>query len=186
MKKITSEQTKCLAMIDENICSFMESSIDSIHTSFAPLQKSISPLIEKLQPHLDIFPDKMKNERKLVDQGFVNYNLCLNAQTEQRHTECDALYTVITVPNQLQKVVGKKKKNKGIFELNLNVTNTLIIPMNVGTSFVYSGFLLTHHQQIQNLNEDTHPLVNIVSYNSKRLFENMLQSFRRYLGDDFE
>ena len=185
-KKISSEQKKRLNTIEDNIHSFMESSIDSIHTPFAPLQKSISPLIEKLQPHLDMFPDKMKDECKLVDQGFVNYNLCLNAQTEQSHTECDASYTVITVPNQLQKTVCKEKKNKGIFELNLNETNTLIIPMNVGTSFVYSGFLLSHHQQIQNLNDDTHPFVNIVSYNSKRLFENMLQSFRRYLGDDFE
>ena len=75
------EQTERLNMLDENICCFMEKTIDNMHTPFTPHKKAISPLIDKLQVHLDIFPDK-KNECKLVDQGFVNYNLCLNAQTE--------------------------------------------------------------------------------------------------------
>ena len=67
---------------------------------------------------MDIFPDKQKNECKLVDQGFVNYNLCLDAQTEQRHTECDALYTIISVPSQLGKVISKEGGgDKGRFEL---------------------------------------------------------------------
>ena len=172
-------------MIDELFRQFMERSIDNIHTHLTPLKKTISPLIDKLQVHLDIFPER-KNECKLVDQGFVNYNICLNAQTEQRHTECDASYTIISVPSQLAKVTSTGKKNKGRFELNLNENETFIIPMDIGISFVYSGFLLTHHQQIHNLSCDTPPFVNVVSYNSKRLFENMLQSFRRYLGDNFE
>ena len=56
--------------------------------------------------------------------------------------------------------------------------------MNIGTCFIYSGFLLTYRQQIYMLNDQGNPFLNIVSYNSKRLFENMLQSFRRYIGDD--
>ena len=39
---------------------------------------------------------------------------------KKKHTECDALYTVIAVPSQLGKVISKGKKNKGRFELNLN------------------------------------------------------------------
>ena len=42
----------------------------------------------------------------------MNYNLCLNAQTEQRHTECDALYNIISVPSQLGKVFSKGKEIK--------------------------------------------------------------------------
>ena len=175
-----------LNMLDENIRCFIEKTIDNMHTPFTPLKRSISPLIDKLQVHLDLFPEKRKKECMLVDQGFVNYNLCLNAQTEKKHTECDASYTVIAVPSQLGKVHSKEKKNKGRFELNLDENKTFIIPMEIGTSFVYSGYLLTHHQQIHNLSYDTNPFVNIVSYNSKRLFENMLQSFRRYLGDNFD
>ena len=116
----------------------------------------------------------------------MNYNLCLNAQTEHKHTECDASYIVISVPSQLGKVISKQKTNKGRFEFNLNENRTFIIPMEIGTSFIYSGFLLTHHQQIHNLSYDINTFVNVVSYNSKRLFENMLQSFRRYLGDNFD
>ena len=56
--------------------------------------------------------------------------------------------------------------------------------MKEGTCFTYSGYLLTHRQQIQNPSNEANPFVNIVSYNSKRLFENMLQSFRRYLDND--
>ena len=118
-----------------------------------------------------------------MEQGFLNYNLCLNAQTSKKHTECDASYTLITVPVQLSKKSGLGKKNKGKFELNINEDDTIIIPMEIGTCFTYSGYLLTHRQQIINPSDEANPFVNIVSYNSKRLFENMLQSFRRYLGD---
>ena len=88
------------------------------------------------------------------------------------------------MPVQLSKKNSLRRKNKGKFELNINKDDTLIIPMEVGTCFTYSGYLLTHRHQIHNPNDEANPFVNIVSYNSKRLFENMLQSFRRYLGDD--
>ena len=77
-----------------------------------------------------------------------------------------------------------EKKNIAKFELNLNNNSMMIIPMDVGTVFTYSGFLLTHRQQILNETSSAPPFINIVSYNSKRLFENMLQSFRRYLEDN--
>ena len=56
--------------------------------------------------------------------------------------------------------------------------------MDLGTCFAYSGFLLTHRQYIHNFSDEANPFINTVSYNSKRLFENMLQSFRRYIGDN--
>ena len=40
-----------------------------------------------------------KKEQKLAEIGFITYILCLNAQTAEKHTECDESYTVITVPN---------------------------------------------------------------------------------------
>ena len=75
------------------------------------------------------------------------------------------------------------KKNKGRFEFNINETCTLIVPLEIGMSLTYSGFLLTHRQQIHNEMVDAPPFINVVSHNSKRLFENMLQSFRQILGD---
>ena len=128
---------------------------------------------------------RKKKDRKIADYGFVNYNLCLNAQTKEKHTECDASYTIISVPIQMEKKVNLVRKNKGKFEMNINENCTFIIPMDAGTCFTYSGFLLTHRQQIHMLSEQANPFLNIVSYNSKRLFENTLQSFRRYLSDEF-
>ena len=55
--------------------------------------------------------------------------------------------------------------------------------MAIGTILTYSGFLLTHRQQVQNKSIVDKPFVNVVSYSSKRLFENMMMSFRRYLHE---
>ena len=162
----------------------MQQTLERMNKKFSPLQKTASPLVDKLHPHLDIFPyEESQCHHQLADNGFLNFNLCLNAQTDDVHTECDASYTVISVPKQIPAPKDMYKKNKGRFELNINDACTFVIPMEIGTSFVYSGYLLSHRQQIHYGSENCDPFVNIVSYNSKRLFENMLQSFRRYLGD---
>ena len=97
-----------MSEIDDTIRDFTEGSVDGLVKQFAPLRKTISPLVDKLQVHLDIFPEKEKDECKIVEQGFLNYKLCLNAQTSKKHTECDVSYTLITVPIQLSK---KKKQS---------------------------------------------------------------------------
>ena len=162
----------------------METRVHLFNKLFPPLRKSISPWVNKLHVHMDLYPGKSLEDTQLANSGFITYNLCLNAQTAEKHTECDASYTIIAVPNQLPKAQNKKNKNSAKFELNLSDITTVLIPMEIGTVFTYSGYLLTHRQQIYNECSDVIPFVNIVSYNSKRLFENMLQSFRRYLGED--
>ena len=136
---------------------FMENSNSSMNNRLNPLKKIIFPLVDKLQVHLDIFPELAKDEKKLADSGFIVFNLCLNAQTFEKHTKCDAPYTVISVPNQLSKKHLQKKKGK--FEIN--------------------------RLQIHNENDEKPPFVNIISYNSKHLFENILESFRRFLGKKY-
>ena len=76
----------------------------------------------------------------------------------------------------------KRSENLGKFELHINDNCVMVIPMEIGTPFAYSGYLLSRRQQIHNETTDMLPFVNIASYNSKQLFENMLQSFRLYLG----
>ena len=169
--------------IEDSIWRFMEISVESMHTHFAPLRKSISPLVSKLQVHIDAFPEKDKEDCKIAEYGFLNFNLCLNTQTAIKHTECDASYTIISVPVQLEKKVNLARKKQGKFELNINEELTFLIPMDIGTCFTYSGFLLTHRQQIYMLTDRANPFINIVSYISKHLIKNMLHSFRRYLGD---
>ena len=161
----------------------MEVAIDHVNYSCTPLIKTISPHIANVQMHLNVFEERNQRDIELPSRGLMNYNLCLNAETEQAHTECDSSYTVICVPNQMIKKKKKGYKNCGNFEFITNSDSTIVIPMAIGTILTYSGFLLTHRQQIQNKSTVDKPFVNVVSYSSKRLFENMMMSFRRYLDE---
>ena len=44
--------------------------------------------------------------------------------------------------------------------------------------------MLTHRQQIKKLNDRVKPFVNIVSYNSQKMFNHMMESFRREIKLD--
>ena len=59
-----------------------------------------------------MYPLRKKGECKIADQGFLNYNLCLNAQTSKKHTEYDASYTIISDPVQLSKKITFVEKTK--------------------------------------------------------------------------
>ena len=52
---------------------------------------------------MDVFPEKQTSNKKLADNGFIMYSLCLNAQTAEKYTEYDALYMIIAVHNQPHK-----------------------------------------------------------------------------------
>ena len=142
-------------------------------------------MVDKLQEHLDVLPELAKDKQKLADSGFIVFNLCLNAQTSED------IRSVMYLIRWYQFLINYPKKhlqekiNKGKFEININEHCTINTPIEVGTSFAYSGFLLTHQQQIHNESDEIPPLVNIVSYNSERLFENMLESFRCFLGKNY-
>ena len=56
--------------------------------------------------------------------------------------------------------------------------------MHPGTVFCYSGYMLTHRQQLTMGTHQSEPFINIVSYNSKRLFSNLMESFRREIKAD--
>ena len=160
----------------------MESAIEHIKEVCGPLSTTLSPNVANVQMHLQLFEDRGKKDKKLATKGIVNYNLCINAETQQPHTECDSSFTIICVPNQLMNKETNNPKNIGSFELVINPEETIVVPMEIGTIISYSGFLLTHRQQIRNRDSKAAPFVNLVSYNSKRLFENMMESFRRFLN----
>ena len=74
--------------------------------------------------------------------------------------------------------------NKAEFEFNISEDEAFVIPLDVGVTLVYSGFTLTHQQQIRQLNEDVRPFINIVSYNSQKMFNHLMESFRREIKFD--
>ena len=85
--------------------------VEHINKHFTPLFKTLSPNVANIQLHLDVFDDRNKNDKKLSENGQLNYNLCLNTEMEQAHTECDFSYTVIFVPNQIQSKTRNGYKN---------------------------------------------------------------------------
>ena len=115
----------------------------------------------------------------LQKNGILNAHLCLNAQTKMKHTECDSSYTTITVPPHDIEKTNTGTYNKAEFEFNLTDNEAIIIPFDIGTTLIYSGFMLTHRQQIKKMNENIKPFVNIVSYNSQKMFNHLMESFRR-------
>ena len=133
---------------------------------------------------MDIYPERKYADKLLEKNGFINSHLCLNAQTASQHTEPDSSYTIITVPKQSKRTSKFGFENVGKFELIINDGKSIVIPMKIGTIFTYSAYTLTHRQQIAQENSDNEPLINIVSYNSKRLFSNMIESFRRDIFED--
>ena len=103
----------------------------------------------------------------------------MNAQTRMKHTECDCSYTTISVPPHEIEKTTKGRYNKAESEFNISDTEAIVIPLDIGTTLVYSGFMLTHRQQIRKSNENVKPFVNVVSYNSQKMFNHLMESFRR-------
>ena len=62
----------------------------------------------------------------------------------------------------------------------------MLIPMHVEIIFVNFPSMLTHQQHIIKKSNYVNPFVNVARYNSKNFFDNMMQSFRRYLKDKKE
>jgi len=129
-----------------------------------------------------LFQESDTNELELQRSGILNAHLCMNAQTRVKHTECDSSYTVICVPRHPQESTTSGYFNIGEFEINITDEKAFVVPLKIGTILVYSGYLLTHRQQIRKKNTNVSPFVNVVSYNSEKLFNHLMESFRREIN----
>ena len=86
-KKITEDQLEQLEQVEEICYKTIEAAIDQINYNCTPLIKTISPLVNNVEMHLNVFEERNQQDIDLPTKGLVNYNLCLNAETEQAHTE---------------------------------------------------------------------------------------------------
>ena len=151
---------------------------------FTPFHNKYSPKVSIIQSNVDYHPGNSPLENAVEIKGYLNCHLCLNAQTQLYHTQPDASYTAIDVPNEIIPIKPKGATVKAHFEFMINETNTLVVPMYLGLIITYSGYMLTHRQQIYSCDDCLYPFINIVSYNSKRSFSNLMESFRRDIGMD--
>ena len=166
-------------LLKRKIFGFSRKSVDHIFNTFGAIQSKYSPNISQLQIHFDLYDTQQTDELYLQKHGILNAHLCLNAQTRMKHTECDCSYTTISVPPHEIEKTKNGIYNKAEFELNISDSEAIVIPLDIGTTLVYSGFMLTHRQQIRKLKDDVKPFVNIVSYNSQKMFNHLMESFRR-------
>ena len=178
-RKLNESENEMKKDLKKKIYYFLHYCIGCVFSTFDNFEKSLSPNVSKLQHHFDLHPESDTKELELQKSGILNAHLCLNAQTKLQHTECDSSYTVISVPRQVERRINHQNFNIGEFELNISNGKNIVIPLKIGTILVYSGYLLTHRQQIRKKNDNVSPFVNIVSYNSEKLFNHLMQSFRR-------
>lgn len=164
--------------IEKKLQTCMESSLKIILNKLHSLRTVLSPSIANTVTNIPKHAEEINNNNKLIKHGILNTLLCLNAQTKIPHTEKDISYTIISVPNQTHFLSSTKKRGYS-FEFHINEEKVLVVPLAVGSVICYSGFLLTHRQHITNIPNDTNPFLNIVSYNSKRLFSHILKSIER-------
>lgn len=157
-------------------------SIEQMRRYFPNVKKILSPTISILQSHFDMFDSQEKKKRmeKFIELGLSNLHYCVNAETEKFHTEQDQSYTVITVPQQHD--MNWKKGNGANFEFYINSETTIFLQMIPNTSFMYSGYLLTHRQQLSSTKKQKSSFINIATYCSKRLFNNMSKSLERHFS----
>ena len=159
---------------------------DHVYAGIVEISRKIPNILEmmsnkisKVQPHFDMLETNTSvNKRVMFKYGMLNCHLCLNAMTKDAHTEMDTSYTIISVPNQIDKNY-RRLKTRFLFELNDNLT--LKVRMLERMGFVYSGYIISHHQvNDQNYVKNT-TFMNLASYGNKRLFHNMMMSFKRDL-----
>ena len=143
------------------------------------LKKIFCPDISKLHWQFELDNDNISVFKQLNKYGIINFHICINAQTDEFHTEHDSSYTILTVPRQTE-VDWKKQGARFQFQVNENLKFQL--PMTPCVGIFFSGYLLTHRQQISTKNPTGFDFINFGTYCNRRLFNNMMMSFRRQVN----
>ena len=118
------------------------------------------------------------NFEKKVSKLDIPINLScqfnINATTKYSHTERDSSYTIIHVPRQ------NKVCDNFFFHFKISKNEELRIHLKPNTTISYSSYLLTHSQRKKgDFDPGKNHFVNISSYFSKRLFDNISKSLNR-------
>ena len=169
MKELTALENK-----DHDL---MQLDVKLINNRFQPLREKFSPKVSVMQNSLDIYPEKNYADCYLEKNRIINSHLCVNAATKIEYTEHDSSYTVIVVPSQQICSKSNGFNSRARFKLVINESTTMLINMYPGVLFTYSDYMLIHQQQLNRNIKDSEMFVNIISYNSKRLFCNIMESF---------
>ena len=177
---------------------FLLQSMDYLSNCLPGFSDIVASSMEQLQHMMNIDGDDNSEEEFLaMEKGMLNVHLCVNASTKEFHTKPDATMTIISVPPQCHdtnttadnyashRYNSKYGQSIPQFQFALAKDETLIIPLKQYTTIAYSGYLLNHRQIYKHAGEKT-DFINIASYGNKRLFHNIIKSYKRNIGIDIK
>ena len=154
-----------------------------LHNSILQITKILPSLHNVIAPVIGIAHDLQssttninRTERYGSDVGIWQSSVGINAVTKEMHTEDDVTYTTISVPRQENYSKDRHYHFMYQFGQKCNVS----LPLNAGTTLLFSGKLLTHRQTC-NVHDATNDelFINFASYGCKRLYSHIRQSFIR-------
>ena len=154
----------------------MQCGIANLSNYIPLLPKLISPIIDVAFNLQQSQGDILLKEITGSKDGLWQTSMCVNAETQQFHTECDCTYTLIHVSQQ----VRKNNPAEYYFNFNLMKERTFSIQMKASTSILFSGQHITHSQACSVVdNHDDNTFFNFASYGNARLFNHIRKSFER-------
>ena len=166
--------------MEEKISANLRMHIANLSCHYPNTLPMLSKKIQFITPYFNLNTYSQSKEANLLSKyGILNMHLCINAETTIPHTEMDSSYTLISVPPQPDCNWQKKDTQ---FNFHVGPNEKIIIKMKPGICFMFSGYLLTHNQEIldKSKEENQHcSFINYATYANKRLFDNMLKSFKR-------
>ena len=169
-----SEHYERMVSEEINVC------MEAISKVVPKVRSVINPIVEtafKIQSDEIDLNIKSGHSSK---HGCWHTSICINAETEQFHTEDDCCYTLICVPNQIFDK-NMKRSNRYDFIFKLTDQKNMSITLSPGSSFFFSGMYLTHRQNrtmSSGTKDDSH-FFNIASYGNKRLFSHIRTTLKK-------
>ena len=169
-------------IIEEKIAFEMSVASKTLSNVVEYADKLFLPMLDIASKMQSTYGNISLNKDKEQCSSMWNTHVCINASTQEFHTEKDTSYTLITVPAQDSKAQNVCCNTYHfLFKLNKNVIISL--PLTPDLSFIFSGTYLSHQQEGNNCTEkNTNPFVNLSSYGNKRLFTHIRKSFFRNLN----
>ena len=140
------------------------------------LPSLISPIISIAHAQQKVKGDINLKEISSSKDGLWQINMCVNAETTQYHIERDCTYTIIHVPQQVKYNVSSKYH----FMFKTADDMNIAIPMQAGSTILFTGQFLTHRQSgPSDSTADSGTFFNFSSYGNEKLFRHIKKSLGR-------
>ena len=144
----------------------------------------ISPIIQVAYNMQNEIGSVNLKKMSTSENGIWQSEICVNAKTNQFHTEKDVTYTFITIPQQKLKSNTGILRNNTVFLFEMNEWTNVSLKMIPNLSFIFSGAMLSHRQHCGKIRDtfeekELEPFFNIACYGNQKLFHHLRKSFLR-------